>query len=418
MIDTSGWDWSPGKREVAEAAAFAEGAQWVEEFHASPDGEKLAAVVRTEDQEFVVRVNGEDWSEDRYEKAFLPKFAPDGRLMVCVSADMEWTVAVDGESWPEGYGFIMRPRFAGESVYCGIQQDMRYGCSLNGEAWETLYENANQYTADAAGAHTAAVVQVEALGQADIFKFQSGVFSVAVDGVAWAERFMNCYTPIFNADGTKVACQVRRSLYDYSVAVDGKVWGKNFQCVWEPCFNPASGAVVAPVRMGGKWGLAQDGDMLWDAKYFQLWQQQISPCGKNIFAICAPRFGEFTVIKNKAPWAATFPVVTDLRVSPDGQRACAIGRDADKHYRMMVDGSVWAGGYDMLFWPAFSPDSAHVAVRADKGGSQAIIVDGKAFGEDFDVAFDPTFSPDSKSVLVKGMKNGKYVRTVAALSEF
>ncbi|MGE4552132.1 MAG: electron transfer complex subunit TmcD [Desulfovibrionaceae bacterium] len=418
MIDTSGWDWSPGKREVADTAAFAEGAQWVEEFQASPDGEKLAVVVRTEDEDFAVRINGEDWGEDRYEKAYNLRFAPDGRLMACVSVDMEWTMAVDGESWPEGYGFIMRPRFVADSVFCGIQQDMRYGCSLNGAAWETLYDNANQFAADAAGEHTAAVIQAEPLAQADIYKYQSGIFTVAVDGTPWAERFVNCYTPVFAPDASKVACQVRRSLYDYTIAVDGKVWGKNYQCVWEPAFNPATGAVVAPVRVGGKWGLAQDNDMIWDPLYFQLWQQQFSPCGKNIFAICAPSFGEFTVIKNKAPWGVTFPVVTDLRLSPDGQRACAIGRDGDARYHLMLDGAVWPGAYDMLFWPVFSPDSAHVAIRADKGGRQVILVDGKPYGEDFEQAFDPAFSPDSKSVLIKGLKNGKFTRIVAALSDF
>ena len=418
MHDSSGWDWSPGKKEVVETAKFAEGVQWVEEFYASPDGEKLAAVVCTDAAEFGVSVNGEFWSEDRYEKAILPRYTPAGALSVVVSQEMEWSVAVDGERWAEGYSFVMKPFYPGESIAAGVQQDMRYGMTLNGQAWETLYDNANQFSADASGQKTAAAVQTEPLAQADIFKFQSGIFTVAVDGVAWDEKFVNCYTPVFTPDGSSVAAQVRRSLYDYTIAVDGKVWGANYQCVWEPVFNPATGKFMAPVRVAGKWGLADESGILWDTTLVQLWHMRVTADGGSIYGICAPKFGQFTVIKNKAPWDVTFDTVTDLTISPDGERACAIGRGDGAQYSMMVDGKVWNGTSDMLFVPAFSPDSAHVAVRADRGGRQFILVDGKAFGTDFDQAFDPVFSPDSSKVLVKGVTGGKFVRIVADLKDF
>lgn len=419
MHDTSGWDWSPGKKEVVNTAKFAEGVQWVEEFQASPDGESLAAIVCTDAAEFQVSVNGELWSEeDRFEKAILLRYTQGGQLSAVVSQDMEWSVAVDGERWEEGYGFVMKPFYVADSIVAGVQQDMRYGMTLNGTAWENLYDNANQFSADPSGQKTACAVQTEPLAQADIFKYQAGIFTVAVDGERWDETFVNCYTPVFSADGNSVASQVRRSLYDYSIAVDGKVWGTNYQCVWQPIYNQATGKFLAPVRVAGKWGLADDSGLLWDAKWTQLWNLQITDDGKNIFGVCAPEFGKFTVIKNKAAWAPTFLTVFGLTVAPDGESACAIGRDTHARHSMMVNGKVWPGNWDMLFFPAFSPDSKHVAVRADQGKRQFIVVDGKPYGMDFDQAFDPVFSPDSSKVLIKGVAGGKFVRIVADLNEF
>lgn len=416
MQDTSGWNWDPGKRVVADTTAVAGEVQWLEEPYVSPDGEKAACIACTDEAEFGICINGE-LGEDRYEKAILPQFAPDGRLVVIVSQDMEWFPYVDGELPEEGYGFLWGTRFAGDTIAICAQQDMRYGMLLNGEPWPNFFENANNWSLSKDGARSCAAVQVKSTAAADIAAFQQGVFSVAVDGVAWDSVFMNCYTPVFNPAGTSVACQVRRTLYDYSIAVDGKGWDKNFPCVWEPAFNPATGAVVAPVRIAGKWGMAQDGDMLWEPKWTQLWQEQFSPDGEKLWAIAAVDFGKFTVAVNKAAWAPTFPVVHDLVLSPDGRRAAAICKDGTV-YRVMVDGKVWDGKYDML-WPAvFSADGANVACVAEKGGEYTVVVNGKPYAESFEHAFTPAFSPDGSKVLVKGAKNGKVERIVADLGQF
>lgn len=417
MQDTKSWNWDPGKRVVIDAAKCSDGVQWLEELYVSPDGERCAAVACTDEAEFGICVNGE-FGEDRYEKAIIPRFTPDGKFAALVSQDMEWFVNVDGENWPEGYGFIWDMKFAGDSISVAVQQDMRYGMALNGETWENLFDNANQFAISPDGKSVGCAVQVEPMGQAEIFKFQSGVYSVAVNGKVWDERFVNCYTPVFNADGSKCAAQVRRSLYDYTIAVNGKVWDKNYNCVWEPVFDPSDGSVVAPVRIAGKWGLDKDGQTFWEPKWTQLWQEQFSADGKNLFAICAPSYGNFTVIKNKASWNPAFPSVTDLVVAPNGESAAVIGRNKDATYQMMVDGKVLDAKYDML-WPAvFSPDSAHVAFLAEKDGQFTIVVDGKPYSESFDRAFMPAFSPDSDKVLIKGVKGTEVSRTVAGLGDF
>ncbi|MBU1248776.1 MAG: WD40 repeat domain-containing protein [Proteobacteria bacterium] len=417
MQDTSGWSWDPGKSVVCDTTKISGEVQWLEELFASPDGEKAGCVACTDDAEFGVYVNDEFW-ENRYEKAITPKFTPDGRLVVTVSADMEWTLAVDGESWPEGYGFVWDHKFAAGKIACAVQQDMQYGMSVDGEIWETLYENANNFVLSPDGSSTACAVQVQRTAAADIGAFKSGVFSIAVDGKAWSEVFMNCYTPCFNADSSSVACQVRRTLSDYSIAVDGKVWDNNFQCVWEPLFHPITGEVFAPVRLGGKWGMAKDGQVIWDAKWTQLWQPQFNADGSNLFAICATDFGKFTVIKNKAPWSATFPVVRDLVMSPDGQRAAVVVKTGKETYGVVVDGKLVGGDYDMLFAPVFSPDSNNVAIRGRKGADWVVVMNGKPYTEGFDRCFDPVFSPDSSMVLIKGATHGKVERIVAPLNQF
>ncbi len=417
MQDTSGWNWDPGKRVVFDTAKIAGEVQWMEEMFISPDGEKAGCVACTAEAEFGVCVNGEFW-EERYEKAITPAFTPDGRFMVIVSSDMEWTPAVDGKSWEAGYGFVWGTKFAADSIAVCIQQDMKYGMSLNGEVWPTLYENANNWALSADGKSTAAAVQVERLAAADIAAFKQGVFSIAVNGKAWDEVFMNCYTPAFDPAGKRVACQVRRTLYDYSIAVDGKVWSNNFQCVWEPLFHPVTGQVFAPVRLGGKWGMAADGEVVWSTKWTQLWQPQFNADGSSLYAIGAVDFGKFTVIKNKAAWPVTFPVVRDMVLCPAGERVAAVGKTKDDNYHVVVEGKVWDGDYDMLFAPVFSPDSKHVAIRGKKDDKWVVVVDGKPYSEGFDHSYEPVFSDDSSKVLIKGEQAGKAVRIVAEVKDF
>ena len=90
------------------------------------------------------------------------------------------------------------------------------------------------------------------MAQADIKKFQEGIFSVAVNGQAWKSKFVNTWTPAVSSDDQQVAVQIRKDLYTYSIAVNDQAWHQNFAMVWEPCFHPLSHEVFAPVRIGGK----------------------------------------------------------------------------------------------------------------------------------------------------------------------
>ncbi|MFV0423114.1 electron transfer complex subunit TmcD [Oleidesulfovibrio sp.] len=409
------WDWETGERTIIESTAPEEGHLWQEELQASPDGENFVAVCAVDEATFSLRCN-DTVQEETYDKIWLPRFTPDGRISALVQEDGEWTMLAGEELWPDRYGYLWGTLFgsAGE-IAVPVQQDGEYGMVVNGVIWETLYENATNFCMSPAGGKTAAVVQTQSMGQADISTFQQGIYSVAVNGTAWPANFVNCWTPVFSPDGHRVAAQVRRNLYDYTIAVDGTPWTSSYQCVWEPCFHPASGSVAAPVRQGGKWGVALEGQMLWKARNAQCWNLQYSKDGRNLWAIVAPEYGSFTVSLNDLPWNFRAPVVTELTVSPSGDRAVALACEKNANWQVVVDGKPWRGSYDMAWKPAFSPDSNHIAVRVERNGKMVILFDDVPVTEAFDTAFDPVFSPDGRKLLLRGVRNGKALRIVAQL---
>ena len=72
MYDTSSWDWDVGKRLVADLNKWEQEYEWVEEPQAGPDGERLAAVVKSDDMEFTVaeerNAKGPEAWEDVFDK--------------------------------------------------------------------------------------------------------------------------------------------------------------------------------------------------------------------------------------------------------------------------------------------------------------------------------------------------------------
>lgn len=412
------WDWGKGRRTILASVSGREGDAWQEEPHVSPDGETLAAVVRLDDETFTVRVNEEEW-EERFQKIWLPRFAPDGRLTALVMADDEWTLAVDGQAWEERYAFIWNTMFGGRGqIAAAVQQDMTYGLSIDGKVWESLYENANEFSLRADGCKSAGVVQVKSLKQADLETFRSGIYTIAVDGETWDATFMNLWTPVFDSrGGERVAAQARLNAHEYTIVVNGEVWPRTYNCIWAPAFDPATGAVAAPVRIDGRWGMAVDAALQWKPVYYQCWEQQWSPDGKHLWAIVAPAYGKFTIARDNIPWKETFPVVLDLTLSPDGTRAAALACHANTRYRVVVDGVPWRESWDMAYRPVFSPDGAHVAVLARSGGGMTYVVDNNPTGEFFSRAWPPIFHPAGGAVLLRGIRDNTLERLVLPLSE-
>lgn len=413
------WDWEKGKRTVIASVAPLPDCQWQEEPYVSPDGESFSAIVRREDESFTLRVNNDTWTES-FEKAWLPRFSPDGRLTALVMNDDEWTLAVDGVPWESRFDFIWGTLFGnGGQIYASVQQGMEYGLCADGEAWDTLYENATDFSLRDDGRKSAAVVQVKSLKQADLAGFRSGVYSVAVDGEAWDASFVNVWAPVFDfRGGDRVAAQVRLNAYEYTVAINGEPWPSTFNCIWAPSFDPATGAVAAPVRRQGRWGMAIEAALDWKPVYYQCWDQKWSPDGKRLWAVVAPDFGKFTVASNNLPWKKTFPAITDLTLSPDGRRAAALASHINSDYRVVVDGTVWQGSWDMAWKPVFSPDGGHVAALVrGPGGNMTYLVDDRPTGESFSRAWPPVFSPDNRYLLLRGIQNNALVRVVIALSD-
>ena len=413
MYKTEMWNWEVGQRTIADMTPLSDHI-WQEEVFISPDGEKASAVVCLDSAEFSIRTN-ESVSENTFEKIWELKHTTSGDLCAYVMQDEEWTMMVDDKPWEEFYGFVWNPLFSkdGNVVATAIQQDMSYGMSVNGQMWENTFENANNFALSPDGKKSAAVVQVKPMGQADLETFRNGIFSIAVNGQAWDNQLMNLWTPVFDNNAYRVAAQVRLTLYDYSIIVDNVLWDATYQGVWNPCFTPDGTHVVAPVRQNGKWGMAKDGQLIWKATYANCWHQQFSADGEKLYAIVAPEYGKFSVAVNDVPWTMRAPVVVDLSVSPDGQRAAALSNATNKDWRVIVDGTAWNGTYNMAWKPVFSPNSQSIGVKVRKNGRYTILINDKAVGGEFDMCCDPIFNEDSTKVLIRGIQNGKVLRIVA-----
>jgi len=63
MIDGKHWDWETGQKKIP-MADWQDRFDWVEEPYASPDGEKVAAIVNAGEETFSVCVNGDTWETD------------------------------------------------------------------------------------------------------------------------------------------------------------------------------------------------------------------------------------------------------------------------------------------------------------------------------------------------------------------
>ncbi|MCP4214198.1 MAG: WD40 repeat domain-containing protein [bacterium] len=405
MDDPGRWDWDTGRREVAKIGEWADKFDWVEEPCASPDGEKIAAVVKTGEMEFGICENGNVW-ETAFDKVILLRFSPDNRLVGLVSDTGEWTVAVDGKTWENRFEFVWDPMLRGNHIIAAGQNARQYLGIIDDAPWENGFISMCNLTASDDGSRSAAVVQKEAFDEADIFKFQKGCYSVAVDGKTWDSVFVNVWEISFSPDGKHVAAPVRTTLHDYTIAVDGIAWDRTFASTWEPKFSPADNSVTAPVKVPGGWTLARDGEPIWKGRFVQLWNHIHSPDGKRTAALGAPKFGKWTMIVDDLPWDCHFTdLVMDPVFSPDGRRLACIGK-TDGKWTVAVDGKPWTSSFDMAFKPVFSSDGRHVAAKVEKNGQYAVIVDGITVMEDLDAAWDPVFSPEENKILIRTIENG------------
>ena len=94
---------------------------------------------------------------------------------------------------------------------------------VDGAPWERLYTAATDFVLSETG-KTAAVVQTAGLGQADLEGFSKGIYTIAVDGEAWEECYLNAWSPCFDREGHRVASTVRVTPYEYTISINGQRW--------------------------------------------------------------------------------------------------------------------------------------------------------------------------------------------------
>ncbi|MCL4468094.1 MAG: WD40 repeat domain-containing protein [Deltaproteobacteria bacterium] len=425
-------DWDTKEKMIANIDEWKSRYAEVRPFNVSEDGEKIGAVVQNDDEAFTVCINGNPW-EETYEKIWSLKFTNEGKAACLVLKDNAWTVALDGIPWNEKFDYAWNLQIApnGRSIGINIKKDDQYGVCLGDKPWVQGFADVRNLFISSDGTKAAASVAVKRLAEADIFNFQKGVWTVAVNGVPWDKNFVNVWGLAFSPDGRHVAAETRINLYDYAVVVDGNMWPQTYKCVCEPCFT-AKNNVIAPVKIAKGWTLALDGKPIWGS-FIQVWPPKFSPDGQKIAAVVASEFGRWTIAVDGSAWKQTFSdTVLDPVFSPDGKRVAAIAKESkdpmnmgsslhsiegNDRWTIVVDGIPWNQDFDMIWDPVFSPDGSSVAAKAEINGKYCIAVNGKAGKKMFDAIWSPSFSPRGDKILVRCIKDGKYYRYVVPLDE-
>jgi hypothetical protein len=414
MKDERTWDWQTPKKEIP-VKEWQDRFNWIEEGNVSPDGEKIASIVNCDEAEFTICVNGDTWDET-FEKTWSLRFLPDGRLAALVSNDEEWTACIDGISWETKFDYIwdLKSTPDGSSIGAAVQKDSKYGMAVNDIVWDHLYENITGMVLSDQGT-TAAIVQVDPLGQADIDVFGSGVFAAAKDGVAQPQKFINIWDLSFDSKGEQIAYAVRGKGFEYSLVKNDIPWNKNFQFVWKPKFVDKDNSIIAPVRQGEKWRLFKDGTPLWSKWFMQLWELEVHDKTQKIAAIVSDKYGKWGVWENEKPWDfCCDAMISDLFYSENGSKLVAVFKNKG-HWDIAVNGKPWNIKADKLWSPVFSPDNEICATRMEKKGKYYLVVNGKTYPKQFDMVFEPRISPDNDKVLLKSIHNGIYSRQILDL---
>ena len=421
MRDSESWDWQARKRVVTKLADVLGGFSRVDELAVSPDGETLAAVGKTPDDDFAVCLNGKVWP-DKYELAWYLRYSLSGNLIVLARIEDEWTVVKNGVSWENRFEYAWNPVFGadGDTVGTAYKREFLYGVAIDDKPWEEGKQAMRDFCLSPDGRSAAATIQLEALKEADVSGFFEGNWSLAVDGRVWNNKFINVWNPVFSENGKSVAAEVRTSNTEYSIAVNGETWPERFGGVWPPAFHP-DGSVFAPVRHEGSWRLFRDGKPAWDGRYNQMWHQRVAPGGHRVAAVVSPEFGKWTIAVDDKPWDRKFPeMVLAPLFSPDGKRVAALVKENDL-WAIAVDGLVTGDFYDMVWAPTFSPCGRHVLAKARTNDGLFVLVDGKQAGnhagKPYERLWDPAFSPDGKSVLLRYIEDGNYCRQVLPVEE-
>ena len=127
VMPHSHWDWAFGEKPVADIRQWKNTFKWIEGLFASPDGEKIGAIVKIEDAAFSVCVNGILW-EQQFDKIWSFRFGPDNRPSAIVCDSGLWTVAADGQPWENRFEFVWDIHFSeeGRHIVAAAQNSGKY----------------------------------------------------------------------------------------------------------------------------------------------------------------------------------------------------------------------------------------------------------------------------------------------------
>jgi hypothetical protein len=414
MEEKQSWDWNTDEKEIP-VKEWETRFNWVEEPCISPDGERIASIVNVDEMVFGICENGDLW-DGEYEKAWNLRAVPGKGFAACICKDEEWTLAVNGMEWSNLFDFIWDLQISpdGSQISLAFQLDGEYGMVVNDKPWDSLYENINGMVLGNQGT-SAAVVQVGSMAAADVEAFKKGIFSVALNGQAFDQKFLNIWDLSLDKEKQNLAWGVRLNREAYTIAVNDISWENTFQSVWKPEFADQGRSIVAPVRHGGKWKLFKDDQLFWKTGYELLWHVNVCPANNRIAAIVAPSYGKWTVAEDDIIWPISCDtMIRDIHYSQDGSCLVAVIKNKGT-WTLAVDKIVWDLSADKIFTPCISQDGSVVAVAIERQGKNFVAVNNKIITGPYEVMGDPVISPDAGKILVKGIENGVYKRRVISL---
>jgi hypothetical protein len=413
MKEKTSWDWDTELKEIPFKEWHSR-FNWVQAPLVSRDGESIAAIVNLDEMAFTVCVNGETW-EEAYEKAWCLTPVTGNGFAAFVGREEEWTVARNGVEWSNWCDFIWQMMVSPDGKFLGaaFQTDSEYGVIVNDDPWEVGYENLTGAIMAPDGT-SAAVVQVASMGAADVDAFKKGLFSVACNGVAREQRFLNIWDISFDASGKNIGYGVRIDREAYTIVQNDRVWDNRFQSVWKPEFMDEK-TLLAPVRVNGKWHLYKNGAPFWTHDYDQLWHLTLAPEGNRVAAIVSTPFGRWTVAVNDKVWPVSWDtLVSDIHFSKDGSCLAAVYKNKGV-WDLAVNQVPWHLNADMVFVPCISDDGSVVAVVIQKQGTYQLVVNSRVAASGFSFMADPVISSNGSKVLLKGVEDGIYKRRIIGL---
>ncbi len=413
MEEQQSWDWNTNLKEIP-VGEWKTRFNWVEEFNISPDGENIASIVNVDEAVFKICVNG-DVGDMEYEKIWSLKSLPDNGFAALVCADEEWTLTVNGQEWSNRFDFLWDLQMTPDGKHMGLafQKDEEYGMVIDDLPWDQVYANMTGMALSKAGT-CAAVVQVAPMKAADVDGFKKGLFSVALNGNASDQRFLNIWDISFDQTGQNLAAGIRLDREAYTIVNNDIIWDRRFQGVWKPIFSNL-GNVLAPVRDDGKWKLFKDNEPFWKKGYDQLWKITPSPANNDVAAIVANSFGKWSVAVNDTVWnMGCDTMISDIFYSDNGSCLVAVFKDKG-YWDLAVNQTPWNLCADKVFTPSISPDGSLVAVVVEQQGKYHLVVNNKRIASNYDFLTNPVFSPDQSKILIKGIEKGVYKRRVISL---
>ncbi len=210
-------------------------------------------------------------------------------------------------------------------------------------------------------------------------------FIVVVDGKVERSGAEKLTPPRFSRDSAHVGygLGVRTSsrMWDCSIIVDGKLLSKH--------------------EIIGNMQFAPDGRVWWSGNY---WEKSADGTDEVMFGV----FCDARKVYSSAEYQ-----VSNIDFSPDGRHVVyeALPKNPDKAHpesrAYILDGAPGLV-YEKVLAPLFSPDGAHLAYGAAKGGSWFVVLDGRPQAA-FEAVSKLAFSPDGKHLIYEAKIQGKPV---------